>query len=225
MLLSYLRPLYSNLAEHQTWRQSQGDTGRQPRGAVSLKNPPDLPLLTSTYPTVTTEPTESYRLLLPHSHLEPAAMSSTPSSAFVPSLSTSSFLGALARSASTHQSRPRASRARVAPKMVVYNVEIQFHGTDYLIPIDEDQTLLEGIENCGLEVPYSCRAGVCTTCAAKIIEGDVDLGEIALMAGLKEDGYVLTCSGKPRGEGIKLIMDQFDEVYNQQYGKFEKEEQ
>lgn len=105
--------------------------------------------------------------------------------------------------------------------MTVYNVEINFHGTKHIIPVDEQQTLLEGIESVGLEVPYSCRAGVCMTCAAKIIEGEVDLGEIAMMTDLQDDGYVLTCSGMPRGEGIKLEMNQFDVVYEQQYGQNE----
>lgn len=106
--------------------------------------------------------------------------------------------------------------------MRVYDVEIDFHGKTYAIPIDENQTLLEGIEAFGLTVPYSCRAGVCTTCAAKIMSGKVDLGEIAMMDDLKDEGYVLTCSGMPRSEGIKLEMNHFDDVYEKQYGQYEK---
>lgn len=120
-----------------------------------------------------------------------------------------------------HRTRPAAVTRRRSPTMTVYNVEINFHGTTHIIPVDEQQTLLEGIESVGLEVPYSCRAGVCMTCAAKIIEGEVDLGEIAMMTDLQDDGYVLTCSGMPRSEGIKLEMNQFDVVYEQQYGQNE----
>jgi ferredoxin len=109
--------------------------------------------------------------------------------------------------------------------MNVYDVEILFHGEKYIIPIHEEQTLLEGIEGYGLTVPYSCRAGVCMTCAAKIIEGDVDLGDIALMDNLKGEGFVLTCSGKPRSKGIKLEMNKFDQVYDQQYGQYEQSTQ
>lgn len=106
--------------------------------------------------------------------------------------------------------------------MRVYDVEIDFHGETYMIPVDENQTLLEGIEAFGLTVPYSCRAGVCTTCAAKIMAGNVDLGDIAMMDDLKDEGYVLTCSGMPRSEGIKLEMEHFDDVYERQYGQYEK---
>lgn len=105
--------------------------------------------------------------------------------------------------------------------MKVYNVDISLYGKDYTIPVDEDMTFLEGIEEFGLEVPYSCRAGVCITCAAKIIAGEVDLGEAAITDELKEQGYVLTCSGFPLSEGIKLEMNQFEEAYMKQYGQYE----
>lgn len=90
-----------------------------------------------------------------------------------------------------------------------------------MIPIDEDMTLLEGIEEFGLSVLYSCRAGVCVTCAAKIMSGEVDLGAASITDELKEQGYVLTCSGFPRSEGIRLEMNHFDDAYEKQYGQFE----
>lgn len=106
--------------------------------------------------------------------------------------------------------------------MQVYDVEIEFHGERYMIPIHRDQTFLDGIEGFGLTVPYSCRAGVCMTCAAKVLDGEVELGEIAMMDDLKDAGYVLTCSAMPRSEGIKLAMEQFEDVYERQYGQYEK---
>ena len=106
--------------------------------------------------------------------------------------------------------------------MKTYDVEIELDGERHLIPIDEDQTLLEGIEDYGLEVKYSCRAGVCTTCAAKIMKGKVDLGSAAISNELKEEGYVLTCSGFPKSEGIFLEMNHFDDAYEMQYGQFEQ---
>eukprot|EP00177_Eucheuma_denticulatum_P008124 GFKZ01014800.1.p2 GENE.GFKZ01014800.1~~GFKZ01014800.1.p2 ORF type:complete len:151 (+),score=24.57 GFKZ01014800.1:162-614(+) len=121
-------------------------------------------------------------------------------------------------------SRPiahRLSRRRTSPTMRVYDVEIQLYGETHMIPIDEDMTLLEGIEEYGLSVLYSCRAGVCVTCAAKILSGDVDLGAASITDDLKDQGYVLTCSGFPRSEGIRLEMNHFDDAYEKQYGQFE----
>lgn len=109
--------------------------------------------------------------------------------------------------------------------MRVYDVEIELYGEKHMIPIDEDMTLLEGIEEHGLSVLYSCRAGVCVTCAAKILAGEVDLGFASITDDLKDQGYVLTCSGYPRSEGIKLEMNHFDDAYEKQYGQYEQGKQ
>lgn len=147
-------------------------------------------------------------------------------SAFVPVLGkASSFTGRHVRAVShcgaISSRHATAAKRRISPTMKVYDVEIFLQGETHNIPIDENDTLLEGIEQFGLTVPYSCRAGVCMTCAAKIETGNVDLGEIAMMDSLKDEGYVLTCSGMPRGEGIKLTMEM--DVYEKQYGQYEAE--
>lgn len=126
---------------------------------------------------------------------------------------------ALLSSQRKQRCKPRVSAIRMNAK--TYDVDITLYGKDYTIPVAEDQTLLEGIEEFGLEVPYSCRAGVCITCAAKVLSGDVDPGEAAITDDLKADGYVLTCSGFPRSQGIKLELNHFDDAYDKQYGQYE----
>uniref|UniRef100_A0A7S3EJ51 2Fe-2S ferredoxin-type domain-containing protein n=1 Tax=Rhodosorus marinus TaxID=101924 RepID=A0A7S3EJ51_9RHOD len=106
-----------------------------------------------------------------------------------------------------------------------YDVEIELDGEDHTIPVKSDETFLEAIENFGLTVDSSCRAGVCMTCAAKILAGKVDVGEAALADEVKESGFVLTCSAFPRSEGIKLKMQEFEDAYDMQYGQYEKERQ
>ncbi|CAN8071401.1 unnamed protein product [Agarophyton chilense] len=110
---------------------------------------------------------------------------------------------------------------RQSPNMRVYDVEIDLNGQKHTIPIDEDMTLLEGIEENGYTVLNSCRAGVCITCAAKLLAGEIDPGYASITDDLKEEGYVLTCSAYPRSEGIKLEMNHFDDAYDKQYGQFE----
>lgn len=106
--------------------------------------------------------------------------------------------------------------------MKEYIVGINLDGKDYDIPCDDDQTFLDAIEEYGLVVPYSCRAGVCMTCAAKIVRGEVDLGEAALGDEGKNEGFVLCCSGFPKSDDIYLEMNKFDDAYNMQYGQYEK---
>ena len=110
------------------------------------------------------------------------------------------------------------------PTMKVYDVEVLMEGEKHMIPIDEDLTLLEGIEEYGLEVLYSCRAGVCVTCAAKLLQGEIDPGFASITDELKEQGYVLACSAYPRSDGIKLEMNHFDDAYEKQYGQYEQDD-
>ena len=47
-------------------------------------------------------------------------------------------------------------------------------GTEETFECDEDTTILDALEEAGLDHPSSCRAGACSSCAMKIIEGDVN---------------------------------------------------
>ncbi|MEZ5476581.1 MAG: 1,2-phenylacetyl-CoA epoxidase subunit PaaE [Thiolinea sp.] len=65
-----------------------------------------------------------------------------------------------------------------------------------------------GMHN-GLELPYSCKAGVCSTCKAKLVKGEVDM-DIAhgLEAHEVEAGYILTCQAHPLSDEVVVDFDQ-----------------
>jgi ring-1,2-phenylacetyl-CoA epoxidase subunit PaaE len=69
-------------------------------------------------------------------------------------------------------------------------------------------TILEMVEKSGLDVPYSCRGGVCSSCKAKVLEGDVAM---KLNYSLTDEevlkGYVLTCQSVPQSENVTLTYD------------------
>jgi ring-1,2-phenylacetyl-CoA epoxidase subunit PaaE len=70
----------------------------------------------------------------------------------------------------------------------------------------EGQSILDAALKQGADLPYACKGGVCTTCKAKLIEGEVSMD---VNWGLEPDeveaGYILTCQAHPKTE--KVIVD------------------
>ena len=69
-------------------------------------------------------------------------------------------------------------------------------------------TILEQVEKSGLDVPYSCRGGVCSSCKAKVLEGEVAMKlNYSLTDEEVANGYVLTCQSIPQSSTVSLSYD------------------
>ena len=73
----------------------------------------------------------------------------------------------------------------------------------------EAGNILESARKAGLPAPYACKAGVCATCRAKVVNGKI---RMAARYGLSdkdiEDGYILTCQAIPEEDGVAVNFDQ-----------------
>ncbi len=104
----------------------------------------------------------------------------------------------------------------------VYQVELHHQGAVHTIAAPEDQQILWAALDAGIELPTSCNSGVCTTCAAKIISGEVDQTEgMGISPDLSADGYVLLCVAYPRSD-LKIETEKEDELYELQFGRYQK---
>lgn len=103
---------------------------------------------------------------------------------------------------------------RPAPQPVVAGAEpvaqamITLHGKTTTVPVFEGDTVLEAAQRQRPDVPYSCRAGVCSTCMARLVEGEVTMD---ICHGLEpsevEAGNVLTCRSVPTTAVVRVDYD------------------
>jgi ring-1,2-phenylacetyl-CoA epoxidase subunit PaaE len=72
----------------------------------------------------------------------------------------------------------------------------------------DDPSILDAASSAGLEVPFSCTSGVCGTCRAKLVEGQVRMTRnFALDKAEVASGFVLTCQAHPLTERVVLSFD------------------
>jgi ring-1,2-phenylacetyl-CoA epoxidase subunit PaaE len=77
------------------------------------------------------------------------------------------------------------------------------------VPVAPGETIIEAAGRAGLEVPYSCKGGMCCTCRAKIVDGAVDMAtNYSLEPWEIEAGFVLTCQSRPTSDALTVDFDQ-----------------
>lgn len=91
---------------------------------------------------------------------------------------------------------------------------------DYRVQVPEDRYILQSAENQGVNLPFSCRNGACTTCAVRVISGDLEQPEaMGLSPALQRQGYALLCVSYPRSD-LEVETQDEDEVYELQFGRY-----
>ena len=75
--------------------------------------------------------------------------------------------------------------------------------------------LLDELREQGVDLPYGCRYGGCITCAAKLIDGDIDQrAQVALNNRQINDGYVILCVARARGDcTFEIGVESHDKLY------------
>lgn len=94
------------------------------------------------------------------------------------------------------------------PDKLAHQVTLLMGGDKFTLSVQYPQTILQAAREAQIELPYSCEAGRCGTCAATCVKGNVWMArnEVLLDKEL-EKGRVLTCTGYPIGGDIQIIFE------------------
>ncbi len=84
-------------------------------------------------------------------------------------------------------------------------VRIKFNNKEFIINAKSNKSILNSGLNSGLDLPFSCQSGNCSTCMAKCNSGKIDMTEISGLTNEQlKQGYILTCVAYPKSDDIEL---------------------
>jgi ring-1,2-phenylacetyl-CoA epoxidase subunit PaaE len=115
-----------------------------------------------------------------------------------------------ASAASPVRPAARAVATAAAAQELLATVSVTMDGRRRTFPMAPgDASVLDAAERAGLELPFSCRSGICATCRVRVVAGKVDMmHNIALAPWELDAGFILCCQARPTTGMLELSYDE-----------------
>ena len=87
-------------------------------------------------------------------------------------------------------------------------VIITLEGKTHKVEVPADETILEAALDADLDAPFACQGGICTTCKARLLKGEVEMdAHDGLTQGEIDKGYILTCQSHPMTADVEIVYE------------------
>jgi ring-1,2-phenylacetyl-CoA epoxidase subunit PaaE len=102
--------------------------------------------------------------------------------------------------------RPKATVPVRAPPKAIASLIID--GKRREVPVADDESILDAALRAGMDLPFACKGGMCSTCRAKLVEGEARMEvNYSLEPWETSAGFILTCQARPLSERVVVDYD------------------